>query len=321
MTFGEANENSFMHKVGCSEQEAFNIMDAALDAGVNFWDTANVYGQDGLTESIVGRWFASRKRREEVVLATKFRFRMLNGPNGSGASRVHIRLAIEDSLRRLNCEYIDLYQIHMQDELTPEDELLRTLDDLVREGKVRYVGCSNYTAHRLVDSVWTSKTQRLESFVTAQMQYSLLERSIEREHVPACLRHDLGILAWSPLAGGMLAGRYKKGQPAPEGSRLSQWKDNFERRNTEQNWEVIACLDEMSKEYGCAPNAIALAWLLEKPALCSAIVGARSVKQLMSNLEVFDAELPESVFHRLDSVSAPQWGYPYSFIQRICGTW
>lgn len=321
MTFGEASESSFMHKVGCSEPEAFKIMDAALEAGINFWDTANVYGQEGLTESIVGRWIKSRKRRDEVLLATKFRFRMLEGANGSGASRVHIRRAIEDSLRRLGCEYIDLYQIHMQDELTPEAELLRTLDDLVREGKVRYLGCSNYTAHRLVDSVWTSKTEHREPFVTAQMQYSLLERSIEREHVPACLRHGLGILAWSPLAGGMLCGRYQRGEAAPEGSRLSVWKDNYARRNTEHNWKVVECLQALAAEHGYAPEVLALAWLLQKPAVSSVIVGVRSHAQLVANLEALHAELPDAVFHRLDAVSAPEWGYPYSFIQRICGTW
>lgn len=321
MTFGEANEHSFMHKVGCSQDEAFRIMDLALEAGINFWDTANVYGQEGLTETIVGRWISSRKRRDEVVLATKFRFQMLGGPNGSGASRVHIRRAIEDSLRRLACEYVDLYQIHMQDELTPEEELLRTLDDLVREGKVRYVGCSNYTAHRLVDSVWTAKSQRLEPFVTAQMQYSLLERSIEREHIPACQRHGLGVLAWSPLAGGMLSGRYTQGQPAPEGSRLSQWKDNFARRDSPHNWKVVKCLTDLAEEHGVSPSALALAWLLERPAVSSVIVGVRSVEQLEANLAALDLEVPESVFQRLSSESAPDWGYPYNFIQRICGQW
>lgn len=321
MTFGEANETSFMHKVGCTQAESFAIMDAALDAGVNFWDSANVYGQDGLSESIIGEWFKSRARRDEVVLATKFRFRMHEGPNGAGASRTHIRHAVEASLSRLETDYIDLYQIHMQDVQTPELELLSTLNDLVREGKVRYIGCSNYTAHKLVDSLWTSKSQGLESFVTAQMQYSLLERSIEREHVPACRDHGLGILAWSPLAGGMLTGRYRKGEAPPAGSRLESWKDNYARRNTEQNWKIIDTLIEVSNELGQAPAAVALAWALAQPAMSSLIVGARNCAQLQGSLKALEFEMPKEALARLSEVSMPKWGYPYDFIQRVCGGW
>ncbi len=170
-------------------------MDRALDAGINFFDTADVYGNDGLTERVLGNWFTQSKRRDEVVLATKFRFRMGKGPNGSGASRYHIRAAVEESLRRLKTDRIDLYQVHMQDIDTPEEETLRALDDLVRQGKVLYIGASNYAAYRLVDSLWTSKSQHLTRFVALQAQYSLVVRELEREHVPLCEQFGLGILA------------------------------------------------------------------------------------------------------------------------------
>ncbi|MCA9691641.1 MAG: aldo/keto reductase, partial [Myxococcales bacterium] len=202
MTFGEADEKSFMHKVGCDAETSFAIMNRALDKGLNFFDTANVYGQDGLSERVIGEWFERDGRRDEVVLATKFRFRMGPGPNGTGASRRHIVRAVEDSLRRLRTDRIDLYQVHMQDIDTPEEETMRALDDLVRQGKVLYLGASNYAAYRLVESLWACDRARLDRFVALQAQYSLLERGLEREHVPLCQRFGLGILPWSPLAGG-----------------------------------------------------------------------------------------------------------------------
>ena len=189
MTFGEADEKSFMHRVGCDEETAFAIMNRALDAGINFLDTADVYGQDGLTERVIGRWFARDGRRDEVVLATKFRFRMSDGPNGTGASRYRIVKMVENSLRRLGTDRIDLYQIHMQDLDTPEEETLRALDDLVRQGKVLYLGCSNYAAYRLVESLLLAEREHLHRFVSHQAQYSLVVRELEREHLPACERH------------------------------------------------------------------------------------------------------------------------------------
>jgi aryl-alcohol dehydrogenase-like predicted oxidoreductase len=193
MTFGEADDKSFMHKVSCDEKTSFAIMSRALERGVAFIDTADVYGQDGLSERIVGAWMAQAQSRDRVVLATKFRFRMADGPNGTGASRRRIVRAVEDSLRRLQTDRIDLYQIHMQDVETPEEETLRALDDLVRAGKVLYLGASNYTAYRLTDSLWISKTEHLHRFVALQMQYSLLVRDLEREHVPLCQKFGLGI--------------------------------------------------------------------------------------------------------------------------------
>ena len=184
MTFGEADEQSFMHAVGADEATSFAIMDRAVEAGINFIDTADVYGQDGLSERVVGRWLEQRGIRDQVVLATKFRFRMGEGPNDTGASRYHIVRAVEASLRRLKTERIDLYQIHMQDTATPIEETLRALDSLIAQGKIAYIGASNYSAYRLSDAVWTSRLHGLERFVTLQAQYSLLVRDLEREHIP-----------------------------------------------------------------------------------------------------------------------------------------
>ncbi len=217
MTFGEADDKSFMHKVGCDEKTSFAIMNRALERGVNFIDTADVYGQDGLSERIVGAWMAEAKSRDRVVLATKFRFRMGEGPNSTGASRYRIVRTVEDSLRRLKTDRIDLYQIHMQDIDTPEEETLRALDDLVQAGKVLYLGASNYAAYRLTDSQWISKTEHLHRFVALQMQYSLLVRDLEREHVPVCKKFGLGVLPWSPLAVGLPVGQVREGSAAASG--------------------------------------------------------------------------------------------------------
>src|SRR3954471_1192478 len=186
MTFGEPDEKSMMHKIASDEATAHQMMDRALDRGVNFIDTADVYGNDGLSERVIGRWFNAHKKRDQVVLATKFRFRMGEGPNSSGASRLRIVRTVEDSLERLKTDRIELYQIHMQDIETPEEETLRALDDLVRAGKVVYLAPSTSAAYRLVDSLWTSRMQNLERFVALQAQYSLVGRELEREHVPAC---------------------------------------------------------------------------------------------------------------------------------------
>jgi aryl-alcohol dehydrogenase-like predicted oxidoreductase len=197
MTFGQADEASFMHNVCADEATAHAIADRALALGVNFIDTADVYGQDGLSERVLGSWMAARGTRDQVVLATKFRFTMGSGPNKSGASRYRIVKCCEDSLRRLRTDRIDLYQIHMQDVATPEEETLRALDDLVRAGKILYAGCSNYAAYRLVDSLWKARSASATAFVSLQAQYSLVVRDLEREHVPACRQHGRG-RPWPP---------------------------------------------------------------------------------------------------------------------------
>lgn len=321
MTFGEADEKSFMHQVGCDEKTSFAIMSRALDAGINFFDTADVYGQDGLTERIIGNWFTETRRRDEVVLATKFRFMMGTGPNRSGASRYRIVRTVEDSLRRLQTDRIDLYQIHMQDISTPEEETLRALDDLVRAGKVLYIGSSNYAAYRLADSLWTSKTLGLEHFVSAQLQYSLLVRNIEREHMPLCREHGVGILPWSPLGGGFLTGKYRKDEPPPEGTRMDKWKDRWDRYDNERNWRIIEALDAVAEQTRHTHSQVALAWLLRKPTVTSVIFGARSLEQLESNIAASELWLTDEQMDKLDEASDYDLGYPYDFLGRIQNRW
>ena len=321
MTFGEADEKSFMHKVGCDEKTSFAIMSRALERGVNFIDTADVYGQDGLSERIVGSWLAETKSRDRVVLATKFRFRMDASANGTGASRYRIVRTVEDSLRRLKTDRIDLYQIHMQDIETPEEETLRALDDLVHAGKVLYLGASNYAAYRLTDSQWISKTEHLHRFVSLQMQYSLMVRDLEREHVPVCRQFGLGILPWSPLAAGFLSGKYQKNQAPPAGGRLEKWSDRFAGFDNERGWDTVAALNAIADELETTPSAVALAWLLAKPTVSSVIFGARTLDQLDDNLEAANVQLSAAQVHRLDEASAVPPVYPYAFIANIQKRW
>jgi aryl-alcohol dehydrogenase-like predicted oxidoreductase len=321
MTFGEADDKSFMHKVSADESTSHAILDRALDAGINFVDTADVYGQDGLSERVIGSWIASSGKRDRVVLATKFRFTMGGGPNKSGASRYRIVRCVEDSLRRLRTDRIDLYQIHMQDNHVGEDETLRALDDLVRAGKVLYTGCSNYAAYRMVDSLWRARTHHLVSFATMQMQYSLVERGIEREIVPLCKQWGLGILPWSPLAGGFLSGKYKKGQPAPAGTRLEVWKERWGRYDNDRNWTILDALERVSAEVGATPSQVALAWLIAKPTVTSVIFGARTVEQVDDNAKAAELKLTAEHMKTLDDASAFDPGYPYAFMAQIMGGW
>ncbi|WP_437724354.1 aldo/keto reductase [Sorangium sp. So ce861] len=321
MTFGEADEKSFMHKVGCDEKTSFAIMSRALERGVSFIDTADVYGQDGLSERIVGAWMAETKSRDRVVLATKFRFRMGEGPNSSGASRYRIVRTVEDSLRRLKTDRIDLYQIHMQDIETPEEETLRALDDLVRAGKVLYLGASNYAAYRLTDSQWISKTEHLHRFVALQMQYSLLVRDLEREHIPVCKQFGIGVLPWSPLASGFLSGKYVKDQPPPEGGRLERWKQRFADYDNDRGWRTLDAVNAIAKEKQTTPAAVSLAWLLAKPTVTSVIFGARSLEQLDDNLKAADVKLSAEEVQKLDDASALELGYPYNFIGSMQKRW
>ena len=319
MTFGEADEKSMMHKVSASEEESFAIMSRALDAGVNFWDTANVYGQDGLSERVIGKWLAQSKRRHDVVLATKCRFGMGPGPNQRGASRLNIKHALEDSLRRLGTDCVDLYQIHMQDRQTPDEEVVAALDELIKQGKVHYAGASNYAAYRLVESLWAADRRNLNGFVTLQAQYSLLERSVELEHVPAMRKHGLGLLPWSPLAGGFLSGKYRR-EGSPEGARLTV-KNRLEWYDKERNWKILDAVTEVAKQLDATPSQVALAWLLRQPAVTSVIFGARSVAQLEDNLRATEVKLPDEAVARLSEVSAPELRYPYDFIKRTDGSW
>jgi aryl-alcohol dehydrogenase-like predicted oxidoreductase len=321
MTFGEADEKSFMHKAGSDEATSHAVLDRAVAAGINFVDTADVYGQDGLSERVLGNWLVARGARDRIVLATKFRFTMGEGPNRSGASRYRIMKCVDDSLRRLRTDRIDLYQIHMQDITVPEEETLRALDDLVRAGKVLYVGCSNYAAYRLMRSLWLARTHHWSPFVSLQAQYSLLVRDLEREHVPLCRDEKLGILPWSPLAGGFLTGKFERGKPPQTGTRLGEKAERFARYDLERNWKILDAVRAVASETGATPSAVSIAWLLAKPQVTSVIFGARTVEQLEANLAGGQLELSPGHVAALDQASAIDLGYPYAFIQATQSAW
>jgi aryl-alcohol dehydrogenase-like predicted oxidoreductase len=228
---------------------------------------------------------------------------------------------VEDSLRRLKTDRIDLYQIHMQDIDTPEEETLRALDDLVKAGKVLYLGASNYAAYRLTDSQWISKSEHLHRFVSLQMQYSLMVRDLEREHIPVCKQFGLGLLPWSPLAAGFLSGKYAKNQPPPAGGRLEKWRDRFAGYDNERGWRTIAAVNAIAQDKRTTSTAVALAWLLAKPTVTSVIFGARSIEQLDDNLKAAEVQLSSEEVRQLDEASAYELGYPYQFMANIQKRW
>jgi aryl-alcohol dehydrogenase-like predicted oxidoreductase len=322
MTFGEADATSFMHGIGADQETSFTIMNKALDGGCNFFDTADVYGQDGLSERVIGSWFERDGRRDEVVLATKFRFTMGGGPNRSGASRYRIVRCCEDSLRRLKTDRIDLYQVHSPDLTTPEEETLRALDDLVRAGKVLYIGASNYQGYRLTESWWLSHSHGLERYVSLQSSYSLVVRDLEREGVPVCRDKGIGIMAYSPLAGGFLTGKYRKGQEPPAGTRLDKFRERLARYDSPRHWTILDAVTSIGEAIGAAPSAVALAWVLTRPQVSTVLFGARSTAQVEENLKAAEVSLTPAQIAQLDEASAWEVGYPYDFIARVSdGRW
>ncbi len=228
---------------------------------------------------------------------------------------------VEDSLRRLRTDHIDLYQIHMQDIETPEEETLRALDDLVHSGKVLYLGASNYAAYRLADSQWISKSEHLHRFVALQMQYSLVTRDLEREHMPLCERFGLGVLPWSPLAGGFLSGKYQKGESPPAGARLDKWKERLGKFDTPRNWRILDAVQAVAQEKQTSMTAVALRWAIQKPAMSSVIFGARSLEQLEDNLKAGELRLSADEMKRLDDASAFDLGYPYAMMGAMQSRW
>jgi aryl-alcohol dehydrogenase-like predicted oxidoreductase len=297
MTFGHGTE----------EAEAVRLVGSALDAGVMFFDTANGYNA-GASETMLGRALGARRR--EAVVATKVFNPMGPGPNDSGMSRAHILQAVDDSLRRLGTDYIDLYYIHHVDVQTPLEEMLRAFDDLVRAGKVRYTGCSNYEAWRLMEALWISETKELARFAAYQPQLSLVVRDIEEELVPACALKGLGIVAWAPLAGGYLAGKYQPGQRQMAGTRSAEnWA--FPTRFFHPDHEaILGELLAVARELAKSPAAVAVRWVLDQPQLTSAIVGARTAAQFRDTLAAAGWRLPEAARARLDRVSALPRRYP-----------
>ncbi|GAC1437029.1 MAG: aldo/keto reductase [Chloroflexota bacterium] len=289
-----------------SEDDSHRIIDAALDAGINFIDTANVYNA-GESERIVGRALARDGRRDRVVLATKVHGEMGPGPNERGNSRYHILKACEDSLRRLGTDHIDLYQLHRPALDIPQDETLRALDDLVRSGKVRYVGCSTFPAWMVMEGLATSERLGLVRFVSEQPPYSLVDRRIENELVPLAQRYGLGLLPWSPLAGGILAGRYSEEGPAPENSRLARSGADslFGQRVTRRAVEVARGLVPIAREHGLTVSQLALLWCKDQPAVTSPIIGPRTMEQLQDALGVLDRQLDEATGARIDALNGP----------------
>src|SRR5918992_1367002 len=304
--FGGGNE--FFKQWGSTDvKEATRLVDISIDAGVNLFDTADVYSQ-GLSEEILGKAIAGR--RDKVLIATKATFKMGDGPNDIGSSRFHLIQACEASLRRLGTDYIDLYQLHGFDALTPLEETLGALDDLVRSGKVRYIGCSNYSAWHLMKALCISERKGLERFVSQQVYYSLVARELEYELVPLSLDQGLGILVWSPLAAGFLSGKFRRGRPAPNGSRRSQRGDPGTIEE-ERGYDVIEVLDEIAGEHDATIAQAALNWVLRKQGVTSVIVGARTEEQLRDNLKAASWEMTEEEVRRLDKVSATPPIYPY----------
>ncbi|HEY5639273.1 MAG TPA: aldo/keto reductase [Dehalococcoidia bacterium] len=302
---------------GCDESTSIDVISAYLDAGHNFIDTANVYSGT-LSETIVGK--AVKGRRESVVIATKAAGVLGPGPFESGTSRKHVMQAAEDSLRRLGTEYIDLYQMHRYDDTTPLEETLSTLNDLVRQGKVRYIGVSNWNASQIAESARLIEARGWEPLVSLQPQYSIISRDIEVEIVPVCQKFGLGIIPWSPLAGGMLTGKYKRGEEPGDGSRFSSagpWQQIWRRVVLrDRNFDIVDVVAEEAGRLGVAPLALSLAWNLARPGVVSPIIGPKSVQQLMDNLAALEVELPAETVERIDDVSRPRIGYPQNFYQR-----
>ena len=299
MTFGH----------GADEAEARRMVDAAVDAGVNFFDTADSYG-GGESEVLVGK--ALKGCRRDAVVATKFFNPMGPGPNDSGMSRARIMHAIEDSLARLQMDHVDVYYIHHVDVQTPLEEMLRALDDLVHQGKVRYIACSNYQAWRLVEALWISEARGLARFECYQPQYSLVVRDIEQELVPLCQAKGLGVVVWSPLAGGFLTGKYRPGQRQVAGSRSEEawaYPQRFYAANAD---ETLAALLDVAQGLDRSPAQVALRWVLDQPAITSAIVGARTAEQLRDNLRAGGWHLDVAARQRLDEVSHLPDRYPES---------
>src|SRR4051812_16940466 len=306
MTFGGRGDFA---KVGSTDaQGAARQLDMCLDAGVNLLDTADIYST-GVSEEIVGSII--RGRRDRVLVATKARMPMGDGPNDAGLSRHHLVQSCEASLRRLGTDHIDLYQVHEWDGQTPLDETLRALADLVSSGKVRYIGCSNYSGWQMTKALAASERLGVERFVSNQVYYSLQARDVEYEIAPAAVDQGVGLLIWSPLAGGLMSGKYRRGQDGPEGARhLTDWNEPPV-RDPEATYDVIDALVEVAEGRGVSAAQVALAWLLGRPAVSSLVIGARTDEQLADNLLAAELVLSDNERARLDEVSAPPLIYPH----------
>jgi aryl-alcohol dehydrogenase-like predicted oxidoreductase len=302
------------------EPTAHRQLDRFVAAGGTFIDTANVY-QRGVSEEMIGRWLAGRDDRDDLVIATKARMPMADGPNDVGLSRQHLMRAVEDSLRRLQTDHIDLYQMHCWDALTPLEETLATLDDLVRAGKVRYVGASNFTGWQLQRATLLARYNAWTPIVTYQPQYNLLAREIEWELVPLCLEEGIGLLPWSPLGGGWLTGKYRPDERPTGDTRLGDDPERgveaYDLRNTDRTWQILEVLGKIVDSRGLTMAQGAVAWVTQQPGVTSTILGARTVEQLDDNLGAADVVLSDEEMQRLDKASHPGLPYPYGFIESM----
>ncbi|MCS6949769.1 MAG: aldo/keto reductase [Armatimonadota bacterium] len=291
MTFGgEADEHT-----------SIAMVERCLEAGINFFDTANVY-TGGRSEEILGK--ALRPYRDKVVIATKVRARVAEGPNGEGLSRYHIMQQVEASLRRLQTDVIDLYQVHSWDENTPLEETLSTLNDLVRQGKVRYIGCSNFAAWQLCKALWLSDKHGWARFDSIQPRYNLIDRVVEMEILPLCQAEGVGVMVYSPLAGGILTGKYRPGEPPPPGTRAAENQWFLERRAKPHNLERAQRIVEVLRQFGRPLVQTAIAWTISHPAVTCAIIGARHMEQLELILNGWSGALPAEEKAILDEASA-----------------
>lgn len=300
-----------------SEETSHAILDTYVAAGGNFIDTADVYSA-GSSEEIIGRWLARRpEARDRVVVATKGRFPMGQAPNDVGTSRRHLTRALDDSLRRLGVDQIDLYQMHAWDPITPLEETLRFLNDSVSNGKIAYYGFSNFLGWQLTKAVHVAKAHGWSAPATLQPQYSLLVREIESEIVPASLDENIGLLPWSPLGGGWLSGKYKRDEPPVGATRLgenpSRGMEAWKARNDDpRTWDIVGTVEKIAADHGVRASQVALAWLADRPAVTSVILGARNVEQLEDNLAAANLELTPGESDRLTRASQPRVGvYPY----------
>lgn len=300
MTFGN----------GADQAGASRMVDTALAAGVNFFDTANSY-VGGVSETMLGE--ALKGKRHEAVIATKIFNPMGHRPNDSGMSRLHIKQQIEGILKRLQSDYVDILFIHHVDHATPLEEMLRAFDDLVRDGKVLYTGCSNFEAWRLMESLWLSDVNRWERFACYQPQYSLVVRDIDEEIVPVLQLKRLGCVAWSPLGSGYLTGKYTPGSLKVQGSRSAEGWGFQSRFFAPNHSDILQALLDVAKELGKSPAQVALRWVMDQPFMTSAIVGARNAEQLGETLQSGGWRLPAEALNRLNNVSAHPWRYPRSF--------
>jgi aryl-alcohol dehydrogenase-like predicted oxidoreductase len=295
-----------MNMGNLGQEDTTRMVKAALDSGINFIDTADVYSL-GESEILVGN--ALKGVRDEIVLATKVRLPMSENLNRSGATRVNIMREVEGSLRRLQTDYIDLYQVHGWDSNTPLEETVRTLDDLVRQGKVRYIGLSNFMSWQAATSLMLQERLGLEKYVTAQMYYSLVGRGLEYEFQSFAEYHNIGILVWSPLAGGFLTGKYSRANPAPVGTRFAE-AGNFVPFDKEMGYRVVETLKEVAGRHGASPARVALSWVLRRPAVSSVIIAARNAGQLEDNIRAVDLQLSDADVQLLDAASDPGVPYP-----------